>query len=65
MGDSLLYFNLDGSNTSFQTATSTGDTGGVTISLTAIPEPSTYAAMAGGLSLFAAIVARRRRAAAV
>ncbi len=63
LGNSLLYFNLDGSSTNYQIATSTGDTGGVTISLTAIPEPSTYAAMAGGLSLFAAIIARRRRAA--
>lgn len=33
----------------------------VSLSTTAIPEPSTYAAMAGGLSLFAAMVARRRR----
>jgi PEP-CTERM motif len=36
-----------------------------TISASPIPEPSTYAAMAGGLSLLAALAARRRRRAAV
>jgi hypothetical protein len=59
VGDSLLLFNLNGANTAYQTGTGLG----VTVSLTPIPEPSTYALLAGA-AMFAGIVRRRKARAA-
>jgi hypothetical protein len=65
-----LYSNLDPSHVvswGFTTENQEGDVpfaftfDQVSLSVSPIPEPSTYAAMVGGVSLFAAMVARNRR----
>ena len=57
--NTLLQFDINGGSTNYQTFTSIGDTSGVTLNVTAIPEPSTYALLTG-LTVLTAGVWRRR-----
>jgi hypothetical protein len=57
VGDSLLLVNIDGVSNALQTATGLG----VTVNVTAVPEPSTYGLAASIAALITVVCARRRR----
>jgi hypothetical protein len=59
----LLAVDLPGNISSIQIFTGTGDYAGVTLTVTAIPEPSTYAAIVGAIVLAGVVIHRRRRVA--
>lgn len=60
VGDSLLLFNLDGANTTYQTATTTGRTAGVTVSVNAVPETIPTLATLLGVATIAAVWRRQQ-----
>ncbi|NRR32999.1 trypsin-like serine protease [Oxalobacteraceae bacterium] len=71
--DSCSYFNLSGCDSSVSNSSSFGDLSGSTAtyshvgwisSVTAVPEPETYAMMLSGLAMVGALARRRRQATA-
>ncbi|HEX2851597.1 MAG TPA: NF038129 family PEP-CTERM protein [Opitutaceae bacterium] len=62
--DQLLTINILGANPSIQTFAGTGSYAGVSLSIVAIPEPSTYGLIAASV-LLVGIVVRRRRVAKI
>ena len=63
-GDTLVLASINGSQTTIASYMSTGATGGVTASLTTIPEPSTAAALFGSAAVVAVLLRRRQKSAA-
>lgn len=60
VGDSLLLFDLDGDNTNYQTASTTGRTAGVTVSVSAVPEMTPTLALLLGVAALAAVWRRQQ-----